>query len=59
MKTLLNVFAACLLLITGAWTVSAQQTHQQRTLSYADNSVTDGVSLGKSIEVSAMGGGIL
>ena len=56
MKTLLNVFAACLLLITGAWTVGAQQNPQQRTLSYADKSVAVGDLLGNSIEVSDMGG---
>ena len=56
MKTLLNVFAACLLLITGVWTVGAQQNPQQRTLSYADNSVAAGDLLGNSIEVSGMGG---
>ena len=38
MKTLLKVFAACLLLITGAWTISAQQIHQTPGLSYADES---------------------
>ena len=38
MKTLLKVFAACLLLITGAWTISAQQIHQTPDLSYADES---------------------
>ena len=56
MKTLLKSLAACLLLITGAWTVGAQQNPQQRTLSYADKSIAVGDLLGNSIEVSGMGG---
>ena len=57
MKTLLKVFAASMLLITGAWTVGAQQMPHQRTLSYADKSVAGDAMPGNSIEVSDMGGG--
>ena len=56
MKTLLKVFAAGLLLITGAWTANAQSKFQDRALSYADKSTVAESDLGKSFDITGIGG---
>ena len=56
MKTLLKVFAAGLLLITGAWTANAQSKFQDRALSVADKSTVAESDLGKSFDITGIGG---